>query len=331
VFGQLAGNSGGSAIYLSGASAEALNNVVYNSDIGITVAAGFAQGNVLYGNANGILFYSSGTAQSNILHDNTIGIVDDGSNNLIENNTLYNNATGIQIGRSSLSSSHSVLNNTIVQSSGVALRLLNGSSSYTNFHDNIVSLTNAIGIVGPAAAQVGFSSDYNLFDVESGATLATWSGQSIATLLDWKTEVAQDLNSIGAIPGFADAASHNYVLNAGSPALDRGDPALQYFFEPVGSGTGNGDRVDIGAQGNTALANASPAQLVQLLGTTGGQRYQVGEATTISYRSAGLPASIRLSSSTPAAAPRKARRAGMRGRQMSSSPWPAVRPASHRW
>ncbi|MEO6842783.1 MAG: right-handed parallel beta-helix repeat-containing protein [Bradyrhizobium sp.] len=289
VFGEIAGNSSGSAIYVSNATAEALDNIVYNSDIGITVVSiGIAQGNQVHGSRIGILVDSAGSALGNTVYNNTLGIVDDGSNNFIENNTLYGNATGIQIGQYSLSSNHTVFNNTIVQTSGVALSLLNGSSNYSNFRDNIVSLTNAIGIVGPAAAQVGFSSDYNLFDLEAGSTFATWSGQTVATLVNWKTEVAQDLNSVGAIPGFVDAANNNYVLTAGSPALNRGDPALQFLFEPVGSGTGNGDRIDIGALGGTALANSGPAQLVQLLGTTGGQRYQVGQSATVSYRSAGL-------------------------------------------
>ena len=54
--------------------------------------------------------------------------------------------------------------------------------------------------------------------------------------------------------------------------------------------TGNGDRIDIGAQGGTTEANPSPTQLVQLLGQTGGQRYQVGQSSTINFRSAGLTA-----------------------------------------
>ena len=87
------------------------------------------------------------------------------------------------------------------------------------------------------------------------------------------------------------AITGDFSLAAGSPALNRGDPALQYFQEPVGgTGNGNGDRIDIGAAGGTSEANPSPAQLVQLLGATGDQRYQVGQATTISFRSAGLTA-----------------------------------------
>ena len=288
VFGQIAGNAFGSAITVSN-NAEVLDDIVYNSDIGITVGStGVAQGNQVYGSRIGILVESGGTAQFNTVYNNTLGVVDDGTSTFVENNTLYNNATGIQVGMFSLSTNHAILNNTIVQSSGVALNLFSGNASDTTFLDNIVSLTNAVGIVGPAAAQVGFVSDYNLFDLEASATMATWSGQTITTLVGWKTEVALDLNSIAAVPGFVNAASDNFALMAGSPALNRGDPALQYLAEPIGVGTGNGDRIDIGAEGGTAQANPAPAQLVQLLGSTGGQRYQVGRSTTITYRSAGL-------------------------------------------
>ena len=226
----------------------------------------------------------------NTVYNNTYGVVDDGTNTIIDNNTLYGNATGIQIGLYSSSTNHSVINNTIVQASGVALNLLSGNATGTTFLDNIVSLQNAVGIVAPEAAQSGFVSDYNLYYLQTGATLATWSGQSLSTLNDFKTEAGQDFNSISADPLFVDAAGNNYALQNSSPALNRGDLALQYLAEPVGVGTGNGDRMDIGAQGGTAEANPSPAQLVQLLGSTGGQRYQVGQAATISFRSAGLSA-----------------------------------------
>ena len=89
---------------------------------------------------------------------------------------------------------------------------------------------------------------------------------------------------------FVNAADDDYLLTNASPALNRGDPSLSYINKPISATTGNGDRIDIGAQGNTDQANPSPSQLIQLLGATGGQRYQVGQAATISFRSAGLAA-----------------------------------------
>ena len=280
---------------MSSGYAEALNNTVYNSNIGITVSGpgSLAEGNVVYndtiGAGVGIEVEGSGTALGNTVYGSTYGILDDGPSNFIENNTLYGNTTGIQIGQYTNSANHLVVNNTIVQSGGVALNLYSSSATNTTFEDNILSLSdNAIGIVAPQSAQVGFITDYNLYDLHSGATVATWSGQSIATLTGFKTEVAQEENGIAADPQFVNAAADNFNVQNTSPAIDRGNPAMQYLFEPVGVATGDGDRIDIGAQGGTALANPSPSQLIQLLGSTGGQAYQVGQSATIDFRSAGL-------------------------------------------
>ena len=295
VYGEIAGNESGAAINVGG-NAEALDNTVYNSNIGISVdgSGSLAVGNTVYNDTTGagvgIEVETGGTAQGNTVYGSTYGMIDDGSNTVIENNTLYGNTTGIQVGQYTLSSGHVINNNTIVQSSGVALNLYSGNATNTTFLDNILSLTNAIGIVAPQAAQVGFVSDYNLYYLQGSATVATWSGQSIATVDGFKTEVAQDEDSFAANPQFVNPAANNYTLQNTSPAIDRGDPALQYFLEPTSSVNGDGDRIDIGAQGGTAQANPSPAQIVQLLGSTGGQAYQVGQSTTIDFRSAGLTA-----------------------------------------
>ena len=177
-----------------------------------------------------------------------------------------------------------------MQSGGWALNLATSGATGTTFEDNILSLTNAVGIVAPAADQTGFVSDYNLWDLKTGATVSTWSSQGFASLNLFKTDIGLDLNSFTATPGFNNPSANDYTLQAGSPAINRGNPALAFFLEPAT----NGGRIDIGAQGATALANQSPADVVQLLGQTGGQRYAVGQTTTIAYTSAGLAATTPL-------------------------------------
>ena len=290
----------GSAVITVDDDAVATGNTVYGGDIGILLSDSgvdalqppTAYGNHVYKTGTGILLYDDSIAQGNTVNDNTIGVVLEGrTGDAVENNTLYDNATGIQIASNPYGegAGNTVVNNTIVQTTGAALSLLPGSDD-TTFIDNIVSLTGATGIVAPDTAQVGFASDYNLFYLQAGATVATWSGQTIATLNEWKTEVGLDANSLAANPDFVNAADDDYLLTNASPALNRGDPSLSYINKPISATTGNGDRIDIGAQGNTDQANPSPSQLIQLLGATGGQRYQVGQAATISFRSAGLAA-----------------------------------------
>ncbi|MCW2284563.1 parallel beta-helix repeat protein [Rhodoblastus acidophilus] len=288
IHNQVAGNSyGGGLIVDDGALAQ--NNTIYSSDIGIRIggATGVAQNNIVYGNVTGLLL-SSGKALGNAIYNNTtVGAILDGSDTTFNNNTLYGNADAIQVGQYSSSARHTIDNNTILQSGGWALNLATTGAAATRFEDNILSLSNgAVGILAPIANQVGFVSDYNLYQLDASAKISTWSGQSFADLTLFKIDVGQDANSFVADPLFVDPANRNYTLQSGSPALNRGDPALIYALEPQGDGS----RIDIGAQGGTALANPGPAQIVQLLGQTGGQRYQVGQGVTVAYTSAGLSA-----------------------------------------
>ena len=302
IFGEVAGNAYGAALNV-GSWSSSHGDTVYNSDIGVSVYGtnALATGDTIYGDllssgspgisaAIGILVSSGGIATGNTIYGNTTGAVIDGSNTIFDNNTLYGNTDAIQVGRYSYSNTHVIDNNTIVQSGGWALNLATSSASATTFEDNILSLTNAVGIVAPAADQTGFVSDYNLWDLGTGATLSTWSGQGFATLNLFKTDIGLDLNSFTATPGFNNSSANDYTLQAGSPAINRGNPALAFFLEPLA----NGGRIDIGARGGTALANVSPADVVQLLGQTGGQRYQIGQTATIAYTSAGLAASTPL-------------------------------------
>jgi hypothetical protein len=61
--------------------------------------------------------------------------------------------------------------------------------------------------------------------------------------------------NIDVDPVFVDAASGDYHLLPGSPAIDAGDPASDWVNEPWP----NGGRVNMGAYGNTSEATRSPA------------------------------------------------------------------------
>ncbi len=76
----------------------------------------------------------------------------------------------------------------------------------------------------------------------------------------------------------------NFHVLSTAPTIDIGDPASPYLAEPAP----NGGRVNVGYDGNTAQAAASPAQLVQVLSPTKLDKLQVGQPTTITWRSDGL-------------------------------------------
>ncbi|MBI5618467.1 MAG: tandem-95 repeat protein, partial [Gammaproteobacteria bacterium] len=73
-------------------------------------------------------------------------------------------------------------------------------------------------------------------------------------------------------------------LAAGSAAIDRGDPLAKHQIEPVA----NGNRLDLGAYGNTPEATASPNPQIQVLGPNGLEKVEVGTPITVSVMSAGL-------------------------------------------
>ena len=72
-----------------------------------------------------------------------------------------------------------------------------------------------------------------------------------------------------------------------SPTIDAADPVSPYFLEPGP----NGDRANIGADGDTSQANPSAAQTIQVLAPFGLQKVQVGQSVPIQWQTSGLTAS----------------------------------------
>ena len=79
-------------------------------------------------------------------------------------------------------------------------------------------------------------------------------------------------------------ADDDLHLRSDSPAIDRGDPNSRSLGEP----RPNGNRVDLGAYGNTTQANTSPDPMVQVLGPNGLEKIEVGVPVTVNWRSSGL-------------------------------------------
>src|SRR5260370_27286460 len=88
-------------------------------------------------------------------------------------------------------------------------------------------------------------------------------------MFDWQVEANFDVHSIGFTspsptldnPKFVSLAMDDYHLtNLISTSIDAGDPASLYNLEP---GT-NGDRIDLGAYGDTAQAAQSSSQFIKI-------------------------------------------------------------------
>ena len=132
---------------------------------------------------------------------------------------------------------------------------------------------------------------------------ANWASGRAATfgrLVDWSYELGLDAHSFSADPQFVNPAGpdgilgygvagdggldDNFHVPASSPAVDRGNPAEYNFQEPPP----NGDRIDLGAYGNTPGAAPSPGQLVQVPSPSGLEKLQDGQQVEITWRTAGL-------------------------------------------
>ena len=138
----------------------------------------------------------------------------------------------------------------------------------------------------PVNDESTFASDWNLFSLDTGATMGKWGGQAVATFLDWRFNTGYDIHGTDVDPQFTDAAHRNYLLAAGSPAIDRGDPTSAFGNEPGN----NGGRINLGFEGNTAQATQSPAQTVEVLSPNGLDKLIEGQPTTITWQSSGVAA-----------------------------------------
>ena len=105
------------------------------------------------------------------------------------------------------------------------------------------------------------------------------SGASLTVTLDNVANqnlVLADAVRIVRLTGVVDQ-NNDAHLQPGSPAIDGGDPATPFLMEPYP----NGDRVDIGAYGDTSQATASTNPLIQVLNPRGLAKVQVGSPVGI--------------------------------------------------
>ena len=117
--------------------------------------------------------------------------------------------------------------------------------------DNIVTGSLVYSIRNDLPSSVVL--DYNL--LPRGRTVARFPrGVSSGTILDFRRATGQEQHSIVGDPRFVDPASHDYRIRPGSPAIDRGSPAI-----PGASFLGAAP--DIGVyEGAAAVPSPSPAR-----------------------------------------------------------------------
>jgi Ca2+-binding RTX toxin-like protein len=307
-------------------------NTVYGHDTGYgitTFDGGIIRGNQVYNNATGINVQGqSAVAEQNRVFRNTVGIlaedqaqvlanqvfsnrvgIDTGSENQsrrfygrVANNVVYaNQQIGIHVHGTLLG--NVIEHNTIYEPTANAIEV-GGSSLSASLRNNIVSVGAGWAIDVQFGSEVGFDSDYNLFDLRGAAKLARWVGYEINDLSNWNHALGFDRHSLLADPLFVDvdgadnrlgfdaatgtdkSADDNFLLQTMSPAIDRAGPLAWYLREPAP----NGNRANLGAYGNTPLATTSAVSVIQVLSPNGNEKLEAGSTASVSWHTAGVTA-----------------------------------------
>jgi parallel beta-helix repeat protein len=286
------GGVGGQGISLSGAFAEAIDNVSRNNSVGINVTNGaIARENLVHSNSVYGVQMSIGQVLQNVVHSNAIGMYVGATGNLIANNLVYGNTTvGID---HNWQTSSTILNNTVYQPTGDAIRATTFFSPAT-----AVSSINNILVVGAGSAfniapqnQSVFNSDYNLFQVTGTGRVATFS-TVFTNWTEWQFATANDRHGLEADPLFEDpdgaddvlgTPDDDFRLQTASPARDSGHPTRPYAGELA-----SGNRVDLGGYGNTLEASTSGGRSIQLIEPATYQKVRLGQTVDVRWISQGL-------------------------------------------
>jgi parallel beta-helix repeat protein len=245
------------------------NTADHNSYAGIMVVGGSTRdevrGNTTFNNAQGfqraapgIRIYGSpgNVVDGNITHDNEDSGIESypGANEtLIYNNVSYNNGDhGIDNLRTT---GQRIIGNTVYNNVTAGINLEGNSTGGTV--ENNISVNN--GIKSPRThsdiriengSTAGTTVDYNVVYLTTPDTLLIWSSVSYSSLAAFQAASGQMLHGINASPRWRSAASGDFHLLPGSPAIDSANSGISGQSTTDVEG---GPRVDDPATPNTGV------------------------------------------------------------------------------
>jgi hypothetical protein len=220
--------------------------------------------NLVHHNGVGILAQTTAEVRYNRVFANVSGIQVEGDtyvhHNLIYRNTghgvLVDGARDVQL-----------VNNTIYAPAGDAIRLENFADAVA-IRNNIVYAESGYGLYVAADSQFGYTSDYNNLYATGGGRVA-FQGKDFYDVYDWQVEAEVDLHSIGRTdpaptlddPKFVNLGADDFHLRSNSTSIDAGQPSTPFGLEPGP----NGNRVNLGAYGNTPEAATSATSWLRIV------------------------------------------------------------------
>jgi hypothetical protein len=220
------------------------------------------------------------------------GIQCEGVSPIILYNTVSNNAVGIDV----RDSDAEIAYNRVIDNWGQGIHVTGNSS--VDIHHNVIADTN-YGIqswdssnlirsnvirASVTALEIGRSPAPTVKNnIIFGAGNGIYCKQDANPILSYNDlwdnntqykDCTAGTGDISADPLFEDISNHDYHLKPCSPAIDAGDPASDYSNEPEP----NGDRINMGAYGNTTEATPKGADCsprVEMVSVPAG-KFQMG-------------------------------------------------------
>jgi parallel beta-helix repeat protein len=228
-------------IRLDGAtdSVVATNTVDHNSDYGIYLVNASNRNqilaNMVFQNArvtdraaSGIRVYGStnNTVAGNVSHDNEdsgLEFFGGANNNLVVNNVSYNNGDhGID---DNAATGQRVLSNTVYKNATAGINFEGGSTGATIA--NNVSVDNGINSTRTrsnlrvdSASTSGTTMDYDLVNLSTPDVMVIWNSANYSSLAAFRSATGQEAHGIQGNPRFASAATGDFHITTGSPAID---------------------------------------------------------------------------------------------------------------
>lgn len=254
------------------------DNQIYGNRIGITWidvnSNVIVEGNHIYANELGIEI-ANGRAEHNLIYANHQAGVRVISNSVrLQGNTIVQ-PTG-----------------NAVEVHGQRLSLTNNILSATNGYPLVVAGAGTSGLVSDYnlfhagdSRPVALVGEHEIVDLETWIYELGLDHHSISGDPRFINPAGPD-GVLGYDPatGVDGGQDDDFRLLPNSPAIDAGAPSSPFLEEPQP----NGGRVNLGAYGNTALATSGPSQAIQVLEPIGLEKVTVGKETLVTWRTEGL-------------------------------------------
>ncbi len=173
-------------------------------------------------------------------------------------------------------------------------------------YNNIIEVGSGLGYSIDANSFPAFEADYNDVYVSGSGAIGAVGGITINNVGNWTLETGNDSHSIWTDPQFVNPAGtdgilgysggvdhgsdDNFHVQSTSPTIDAAYPSTDLLNETVP----NGNRINLGYDGNTSAAAASSPVTLQVLSPTSLAKLQAGTPYTIQWMSTGLLASQTL-------------------------------------